>query len=86
MQQITVGELKVDIVRKDIKNIHLAVYPPDGRVRIATPLAVDDETLRLFTISKMRWIRQEQEKFANQRRQTKREYISGESHYFEGQR
>lgn len=86
MHQITVGSLEIDIVRKEIKNLHLAVYPPDGRVRIATPLNTDDDAVRLFVISKMGWIKRNIEQFQKQERQTDRQYISGESHYFKGQR
>src|SRR4028118_2115009 len=86
MRQITVSDITIDVVRKDIENLHLAVYPPTGRVRIATPLSVDDETVRLFAISKLGWIKKHRKNFANQTRQTKREYVSGESHYFEGHR
>jgi predicted metal-dependent hydrolase len=86
MRQITVSDITIDVVRKDIKNLHLAVYPPTGRVRIATPLSVDEEAVRLFAISKLGWIKRHCRSFANQRRETKREYISGESHYFEGYR
>ncbi|MEM7713922.1 MAG: YgjP-like metallopeptidase domain-containing protein [Cyanobacteria bacterium P01_A01_bin.68] len=63
MHQITVGELNIDVVRKKIKNLHLAVYPPDGRVRIATPLNIDDEAVRLFVISKLSWIKKHQANF-----------------------
>jgi hypothetical protein len=86
MHQITVGELVIDVVRKDIKNLHLAVYPPDGRVRIATPLKLDDEAVRLFAISKIAWIKRHQAQFDAQPRQSKREFVSGESHYFQGHR
>ncbi len=86
MRQITVSDITIDVVRKDIKNLHLAVYPPTGRVRIATPLNVDDEAVRLFAISKLSWIKKHRRSFANQRRETKREYVSGESHYVEGRR
>jgi predicted metal-dependent hydrolase len=86
MRQITVSNIKIDVVRKDIQNLHLAVYPPTGRVRIATPLNVDDETVRLFAISKLSWIKKHRRSFINQRRETKREYVSGESHYVEGRR
>ena len=86
MHQITVGELVIDVARKDIKNLHLAVYPPDGRVRIATPLNIDDEAVRLFAISKLGWIKKHQANFATQERQSKREFVSGESHYFQGKR
>ncbi|MBK8810453.1 MAG: M48 family metallopeptidase [Acidobacteria bacterium] len=86
MEQITVGNIQIDIVRKDIKNLHLAVYPPTGRVRIASPLTVDDEAVRLFAVSKLRWIKKHQKSFESQERQSAREYITGESHYFEGNR
>ncbi|MEK7482798.1 MAG: SprT family zinc-dependent metalloprotease [Planctomycetota bacterium] len=84
MHQITVRNIAIDIVRKDIKNLHLAVYPPIGRVRIATPLKIDDETVRLFAVSKLTWIKKQKMKFEEQERQTEREFISGESHYFKG--
>jgi predicted metal-dependent hydrolase len=86
MHQITVSNITIDVVRKNIKNLHLAVYPPTGRVRIATPLNIDDEAVRLFAISKLSWIRKHRKSFASQARETKREYVSGESHYFEGNR
>lgn len=86
MHQIKVNDLVVDVVRKDIKNLHLAVYPPNGRVRVAVPLRVDDEAVRLAFISKLGWIKRQQGKFAGQVRQSEREYISGESHYFQGNR
>lgn len=86
MHQITVGELVIEVVRKDIKNLHLAVYPPDGRVRIATPLKLDDEAVRLFAISKIAWIKKHQAQFDAQPRQSTREFVSGESHYFHGHR
>lgn len=86
MHQIRVNELVVDVVRKDIKNLHLAVYPPNGRVRVAAPLRIDDEAVRLFTISRLGWIRRQQAQFARQPRQSKREFVSGESHYYQGSR
>lgn len=86
MHQIKVNDLVVDVVRKDIKNLHLAVYPPNGRVRIAVPLLVDDEAVRMAIISKLGWIKRQQVQFAEQERQSEREYVSGESHYFQGNR
>jgi predicted metal-dependent hydrolase len=86
MRQFTISNITIDVVRKDIKNLHLAVYPPTGRVRIATPLSVGDEAVRLFAISKLSWIKKHRRSFINQRRETKREYVSGESHYVEGHR
>jgi predicted metal-dependent hydrolase len=86
MHQIIVNDIVIDVVRKDIKNLHLAVYPPTGRVRIATPTKVDDEAVRLFAISKLTWIKKNQAKYLNQERQSERKYVSGESHYYGGQR
>lgn len=73
-------------MRKAIKNLHLAVYPPEGRVRMAVPLHVTDENIRLAVISKLSWIRRQRTNFINQPRQSKREMVSGESHYFMGRR
>jgi predicted metal-dependent hydrolase len=84
--QIEVGNIAVDVVRKDIKNLHLAVYPPNGRVRVAAPLRINDEAVRLLVINRMPWIKRQQKKFDGQERQTQREFVSGESHYFKGQR
>ncbi|SDP94798.1 hypothetical protein SAMN05428975_3998 [Mucilaginibacter sp. OK268] len=86
MEQLTINNIQIDIVRKDIKNIHLAVYPPTGRVRIAAPIKVNDDTIRLFAISKMAWIKRNQRKFESQDRTSSREYKQRESHYFLGKR
>jgi predicted metal-dependent hydrolase len=83
---MTVADLDIEVVQKDIKNIHLAVYPPLGRVRIAAPAEVSIETLRLFIVSKLPWIRKQQRKFTNQNRQTPRLYVNRESHYFLGRK
>src|SRR6266852_2908926 len=84
--QITVHGLVVDVVRKDIKNLHLAVYPPAGRVRVAAQLQVNDEAVRLLIISRLAWIKRQQAKFESQERQSAREFVSGESHYYQGNR
>ena len=86
MHQITVNDLVIDVVRKDIKNLHLAVYPPHGRVRVAAPLRIDDEAVRLVVISRFAWIKRQQAKFGGQERQSAREFVSGESHFFQGRR
>lgn len=86
MHQIVINNLVVDVVRKDIKNLHIAVYPPNGRVRVAVPLRVDDEAVRLAVISRLSWIKRQQKKFGEQERQSEREYVTGESHYFQGNR
>lgn len=84
--QITVSGIRVQIERKDIKNLHLGVYPPSGRVRVAAPLVVSDDAVRLAVIDKLGWIRRQQAKFAEQPRQSAREMVNGESHYFLGRR
>ena len=84
--RIVVQHLTVDVVRKSIKNLHLGVYPPEGRVRVAAPLAVSDDAVRRAVIGKLGWIKRQQANFRAQPRQGKREMIDGESHYFQGQR
>jgi predicted metal-dependent hydrolase len=86
MEQISIGEITVDVVRKKIKNMHLAVYPPTGRVRLAVPLWMNAEAVRLFAVSKLGWIRRHQRNFADQERLGPREYKERESHYFQGRR
>ncbi|MHB1348940.1 MAG: M48 family metallopeptidase [Desulfobulbaceae bacterium] len=83
---ITVNGIKVEVVRKDIKNLHLGVYPPHGRIRVAAPLVVSDEAVRLAVIEKLAWIKHHKLKFTEQPRQSKREMVSGESHYYLGRR
>jgi predicted metal-dependent hydrolase len=86
MHQIIVNGFVVDVVRKNIKNLHLGVYPPNGRIRVAAPLRINDEAVRLLIISKLAWIKRQQAKFEAQERQSAREYVSGESHYYQGRR
>lgn len=83
---IRVSGLAVQVVRKDIKNLHLGVYPPNGRVRVAAPLRVSDEAVRMVVVTRLAWIKRQRAKFAGQNRQSAREFISGESHYFLGRR
>lgn len=85
-QIITVSDIPVKIVRKDIKNLHLGVYPPDGGVRISVPKHMTDENVRLAVVSRLSWIKKQQEEFRKQPRQSEREYVSGESHFAEGKR
>lgn len=84
--QIRLGDIVLDVVKKDIKNIHLSVYPPSGRVRISAPLRMRTDTIRIFAIAKLDWIRQQQKKLREQERETRREYIARESHYVWGKR
>jgi predicted metal-dependent hydrolase len=85
-QAMVISGITVQVIRKDIKNLHLGVYPPDGRVRVAAPLRVDDEAVRLAVISRLAWIKRQQAKFSGQERQSAREYVSRESHYYLGDR
>lgn len=84
--KIIVSGLQVEIVRKNIKNLHLGVYPPTGRIRVAAPLRVSNEAVRLAVVGKLSWIRRQRAHFEQQPRQSAREMVSGESHYFSGQR
>jgi predicted metal-dependent hydrolase len=84
--KITVGGISVQVVRKAIKNLHLGVYPPNGRVRVAAPLPVSDEAIRLAVVGKLGWIKRQRARFEAQSRQSAREMVSGESHYYLGRR
>jgi predicted metal-dependent hydrolase len=84
--QLKLGDIAVDVVRKDIKNVHLSVYPPTGRVRISAPSRMSLDTIRVFAISKLAWIKQQQRKLQEQERETPREYLDRESHYVWGKR
>jgi predicted metal-dependent hydrolase len=84
--QITLGDITADVVLKDIKNVHLGVYPPTGRVRISAPTWMTLDTIRLFALSKLDWIRQQQRRQQTQERETLRECIDRESHYVWGRR
>lgn len=80
------GNIAVEVVLKDIKNVHLSVYPPNGRVRIAAPTRMSLDTIRVFAISKLDWIKRQQKKLREQERETPREYLNRESHYLWGKR
>ncbi len=73
-------------MRKGIKNLHLGVYPPNGRIRVAAPNTVSDDAVRLAVISRLAWIKRQQGKFKTQERQSPRQYVSGETHYLWGRR
>jgi len=84
LSRIKVSNLTIETIRKDIKNIHLGVYPPNGRIRMAVPIKTKEEAIRLFVISKTPWIKKQQKFFAKQERQTPRKYVTGETHYIFG--
>jgi predicted metal-dependent hydrolase len=86
MTSLKLGSITVDVVKKDIRNVHLSVYPPVGKVRISAPLRMNVETIRLFAVSKLGWIKEQQKQIVNQEREPAREYLERESHYFWGRR
>ena len=86
VRKLKLGDITVDVVFKDIKNVHLSVHPPTGRVRISAPARMSLDTIRVFAISKLGWIKQQQKKLQEQDRETPREYLDRESHYVWGKR
>ena len=84
--QIDLGDMRIEVLRKDIKNLHLSVLPPHGRVRVAAPRQMSLDTIRVFVISKLDWIRRQQRKMDAQEREAPREYLDRESHYVWGRR
>ncbi|WP_024329382.1 MULTISPECIES: M48 family metallopeptidase [Thioalkalivibrio] len=85
-RHIEVSGISVEIRRKAIRNLHVGVYPPDGKVRVAAPAHLDDEAVRLAIVSRLGWIRRQQQAFARQVRESAREMVTGESHHFGGRR
>ena len=83
---MNVSGVEIEVVKKDIKNMHLNVLPPSGRVRISAPYETSDGAINLFAVKKISWIKKQVDKYKNQSRQTEREYITGESHYLWGRR
>mgnify|MGYP000047820164 FL=1 len=82
--QIVVSNISVEVIRKNIKNMHLSVLPPDGRVRVSAPTQLTDEAITMFVRTKLGWIKKQQEKFQQQPRQSERQYVSGETLYVWG--
>lgn len=83
---LVLGQLQAEVTRKAIKHVHLSVLPPTGKVRVAAPQGMPLETIRLFVVSKLAWIRSQQRKLQAQDRETPREYLNKESHYLWGKR
>lgn len=86
MQTIRVANFDIDILYKEIKNVHLSVYPPTGRVTISAPMHMNDELLRVYAISRISWIRKQQKQLQSQAREPQKEYVNRETHYFKGKR
>jgi predicted metal-dependent hydrolase len=85
-ETIHIGDLSIQVTKKDIKNVHLSVHPPDGRVTLVAPTATRLDAARAYAISRLSWIRQQQRKLKNQARETPRQFIERESHYLWGRR
>lgn len=86
MENLMINNIEVEIQKKNIKNLHLSVLPPKGKVRVSAPDSMNDDAIRIFIITKIGWIKKQQEKYKNQLRQCEREYVSGESVYLWGKR
>lgn len=86
MEIIQLAEQEIELTQKNIKNLHLSVYPPNGRVKVSAPQHMDAATIRAFLISKLPWIRKQQIKIRAQEREAPREYVDRETHYFRGER
>ena len=83
-EMIKVAGLTVELVLRPIKNLHIGVYPPSGRVRVAAPMALSEDAVRIAVVTRLTWIKKKQRDFAGQARQSERRYVSGETHYFLG--
>ena len=86
MTIISISDISAEIEWKDIKNVHLTIYPPNARIHVSAPLTMTEEAVRLFLVTKQSWIRKQVSQIIEQNRQTSREYVSGENHYFKGHR
>jgi predicted metal-dependent hydrolase len=86
VEVIELGDVCISVTRKDVRNVHLSVHPPDGRVTLVAPLNTRLDVARAYAISKLMWIRQQQEQLKNQARETPRAYVDRESHYLWGRR
>lgn len=84
MDIISIENIDIELIRKNIKNVHLSVYPPNGRVRLAVPQRMDDEAARAFAVSKLAWIIKQRKKFSMKEMQLEKEYVTGEKHFFLG--
>lgn len=86
MKSITISDISAEVEWKNIKNVHLTIYPPDARIHVSAPMMMQEDAIRLFLLSKSSWIKKRVIQIVEQNRQSPREYVSGESHYFKGKR
>lgn len=82
---IEISGIEIEVIKKNIKNLHLVVAPPDGKVRVSAPVHLSDASIEMFIRTKLAWIKKQREKFEMQPRQSEREYVSGETLYVFGQ-
>lgn len=85
-ETIKLGEISVVLTQKNVKNVHLTVHPPDGRVSLVAPTGTRLEVLRAYAISKLSWIRSQQQTLNDQAREAQRRFVERESHYVWGRR
>ena len=85
-EPIVVDDLSIEVVRKKIKNLHLRISPPHGTVKISAPLRMGSETIRLFALSKLDWIRKHQTRIRSRQWPAPLRYTTGESHDYLGKR
>lgn len=83
-ETLKIGSIDIEIHRKDVKNLNITVHPPMGDVRVSAPLSMSETSVRMAIIGRLAWIKKQQADFKEQRRQSKREMMSGESHYLWG--
>ncbi|SFD64991.1 hypothetical protein SAMN05518672_102790 [Chitinophaga sp. CF118] len=83
---IFLGDIEIELIQKNIKNVHLSILPPQGAVRISAPVHLSEETIRLYAISKLSWIKSQQRKIRSQVRESKRQFLNKETHYFQGRK
>ncbi|MFD0750615.1 M48 family metallopeptidase [Mucilaginibacter calamicampi] len=86
MQTIKISNIDIDVSFKDIKNVHLSVHPPNGKVTVSAPLHIDLDTVKIYAATKLSWIKKERSKILKQDRQSHKSYITRESHYLFGKR
>jgi len=86
MAVMHIGALALQVNRKAIKNLHISVLPPDGKVRVSAPRHLSDTAIRMAVISRIPWIKRQQKDFSEQPRQSERQLVSGETHYVWGRR
>lgn len=86
MDELQIGNISIAITKKNIKNMYIRVLPPDGKVQITAPYSTGDDAIRMFAVSRMSWIKKQHANFEAQARQTKRQYVTGESYYVWGRR